>query len=116
MKFVDYIGDVGAQLEISDIPAPKATFESAEEAVQLSLDWEEEVTRQIYAIVDIAKKDSNYMAQRFMDWFVEEQREEVSTMGTLLGMVRRAGESGMLFVEQFLARGGLAVHEGQGEG
>ena len=91
MKFVDYLGDVGAPLEIPAIPAPKATFENAEEAVQLSLDWEQEVTQQIYDLVDIAKEDKDYMAQRFLDWFVEEQREEVSTMGTLLGMVRRAG-------------------------
>jgi ferritin len=38
---------------------------------------------------------------------VNEQREEVSSMDTLLRMVRRAGEPGLFFVENFLLQGGL---------
>ena len=48
------------------------------------------------------------------DWFVNEQLEEVSTMGALLSLVRRAGESGLLHVEEYLAREGLGEHEAEG--
>jgi len=37
---------------------------------------------------------------------VNEQLEEVSTMDQLLSVIRRAGENGLLFVEDFLARRG----------
>ena len=106
MKFVRFIVDADGELEIPAIPAPKSDISSAEEAVRLALEWEEEVTQQVYNLVDIAKHDSNYIAVRFLDWFVNEQFEEVNTMGTLLQVVRRAGEDGLLHVEEFLAREG----------
>jgi ferritin len=106
MKFVRFIVDADGALEIPAIPAPKSAFQSAEEAVMLALEWEEEVTQQVYNLVDIAKEDSNYIAVRFLDWFVNEQFEEVNTMSTLLSVVKRAGEDGLLHVEEFLAREG----------
>ena len=113
MKFARFVVDAGGELAIPSIPAPRAEFESAREAVKLALDWEEEVTQQIYHLVDIAKTDKNLIAQRFLDWFVNEQFEEVNTMSTLLQIVERAGESGLLHVEEFLAREGnnFPAHE-----
>ena len=106
MKFVRFVVDSDGQLAIPEIPAPKANFTSASEAVGLALDWEQEVTQQVYGLVEIAKQDSNYIALRFLDWFVNEQFEEVNTMSQLLQIVERAGESGLLHVEEFLAREG----------
>lgn len=111
MKFVHFLGDAGAQLAIPAIAAPRAEFGSAEEAVALSLDWEETVTQQIYALVEIAQRDRNFIAQRFLDWFVNEQLEEITSMTTLLAMVQRAGESGLFYVEDYLARKGNAIGE-----
>ena len=104
MKFVKFVVDADGQLEIPPIEAPRSEFESARDAVQAALDWEKEVTQQIYGLADIAREDSNYIAQRFLDWFVDEQFEEVNTMTELLQVVERAGEDGLLFVEEFLAR------------
>ena len=42
-----------------------------------------------------------------MDWFVNEQLEEVSLMSSLLGIVERAGEDNLLYVEDYLARHGV---------
>jgi ferritin len=107
MRFVHFMVDVDAAVEIPAIPAPRSEFASAEEAVALSLEWERTVTQQIYDLVTIAQNDSNHIAVRFLDWFVNEQLEEVSTMGALLSLVRRAGESGLLHVEEYLVREGL---------
>jgi ferritin len=106
LKLVHFIVDAGGRLAIPQIPAPKADPKTAEEAVELALDWEKEVTRQIYALVEIAREESNYIALRFLDWFVNEQFEEVTTMGGLLQVVRRAGEKRLIEVEHFLAREG----------
>ena len=106
MKFARFVVDADGALQIPAIPAPKSDFASAEEAVKLALEWEEEVTQQVFSLVDIAKEDSNYIAVRFLDWFVNEQFEEVNTMGTLLQVVKRAGEKGLLHVDEFLAREG----------
>jgi ferritin len=111
MRFVKFINDVGGKVEIPAIPAPQATFASAEEAVGMALAWEEEVTRQIYDLVEVAKGDRNYVGVRFLDWFVEEQLEEVSSMNDLLAVIRRAGQDRLLFVEEYLARQGKSGME-----
>jgi ferritin len=112
MKFVKFVTDMDGVLQIPQISAPRNDFASAEEAVSLSLDWENEVTRQIYDLVEIAQEDKNYIAVRFLDWFVNEQLEEVTTMSTLRDVVRRAGEEGLLHVEDYLARhGGVAQQD-----
>lgn len=104
MKFVKFVLDVGGSVEIPEIPAPKGGFGSADEAVELSLKSEERVTKQIYDLVEIAKSESNHIAQQFLQWFVEEQLEEVGTMTSLLQVVRRAGSDRLLHVEDYLAR------------
>lgn len=106
MKFVNFLLDVGGEVEIPSLPAPQNRFSSAEEAVKLSLAAEETVTEQIYKLVDLARDEKHYAAQRLLDWFVIEQQEEEATMGSLLQVVRRAGESGLLHVEDYLARKG----------
>ncbi|HJU89079.1 MAG TPA: ferritin [Gemmatimonadaceae bacterium] len=105
MKFVKYIADAGGKVEIPAIPAPRSGFKSAEEAVQLSLEWELTVTNQINGLVDLAIKSNDHITKSMLDWFVTEQLEEVSSMDTLLRMIRRAGEKGLIFVEHHLARG-----------
>lgn len=115
LRFVRFVNDVDGHLRLPEVPAPKADFASAEEAVALALEWEEEVTRQIYGLVARASEDQNLIAQRFLDWFVTEQLEEVNTMSTLLGIVRRAGKDGLLHVEDYLAREGSRLGPGSSE-
>lgn len=105
MKFVHFIVDAGGRVEIPQVEAPTASFDSAADAVEAAVRWEEEVTKQIYELVDIAREDHNHIAERFLDWFVNEQFEEVSTMGGLLQVVQRAGDN-LLLVEEYLAREG----------
>lgn len=112
MKFVRHVVDLGGKLAISALAAPKATFESAVEAVALSLKWEHTVTGQIYDLVDIAKGDRNYISMRFLDWFVSEQLEEINSMETLLAIVERAGEDNLLLVEDYIAQN--AIGDGGG--
>jgi ferritin len=104
MKFVHFVNDVEGTVEIPEVPAPQGGFESAAQAVELSLEWEKEVTQQIYELVEVAREESNHIALRFLDWFVTEQLEEVNTMSTLLSIVQRAGEDRLLHVEEYLAR------------
>jgi bacterioferritin B len=106
MRIVKYLVDAGGRLEIPEIPAPRSSFSSAAEAVQLSLDWERKVTKQINGLMDSAIKENDHITQNFLEWFVKEQLEEMSSMDTLLRMVQRAGETGLLFVENYLAQQG----------
>ena len=71
----------------------------------------------INALMDLAIKEGDHLSKNALEWFVGEQREEVSSMDTLLRMVRRAGEPGLFFVENYILQGGLSGPEGgEGEG
>ncbi len=102
LKFVQYMIDTKGELQIPAIPAPKPTFASAEEAVQAALTWEQEVTRQITALMDIAAKQSDYLSQGFLQWFIDEQLEEVVKMDRLLSVIKMSGEKNLLMVEAYL--------------
>lgn len=112
LRFIKFVMDAGGDVEIPEIPAPKTGFKGASDAVKLALESELRVTKQINDIVDLAIKDKDHLSKNALEWFVNEQREEVSTMDTLQRMVKRAGEAGLFHVEHFLMQGGLS--EGSG--
>jgi bacterioferritin B len=107
LKFLHFIIEAGGTVTVPAIAAPKGEFHTAQECAQLSLDWEREVTQQIYELVDCAHEDRNYIALRFLDWFVTEQLEEVSLMDNLVSIIARAGEENLLQVEDYLSRESL---------
>src|SRR5689334_7569180 len=114
-KFLKFILDVGGDVRIPAIPAPQPTFKFAEDAVKLSLEQEKKVTAQINHLLGVAKGENDYTTDTFLQWFVQEQLEEVRSMEDLLSIVQRAGEGNLLRVEEYLAReGGKATGFGGG--
>jgi len=103
LKFLHYVTETGGKLEIPALAAPKAVFSSAEEAVSMSLKWENDVTAFIYELVEIANSTKDYIAREFLSWFVTEQLEEVSSMDTLLGVIRNTGDKNLIMVEAYLS-------------
>ncbi len=106
LRFVNYVVDAGGRVVIPAIDAPQSQFQSAEEAIKLSLDQEIKVTHQINALVELARSENDYITINFLQWFLAEQLEEVSSMDTLLKIVQRAGDN-LLRVEEYLARVGV---------
>ena len=114
MKLLQYITDAGGQPIVPPTKAVKNHFESVEEAVQLALNQELKVTGQINDLVAIAGKEKDYLTHQFLQWFVTEQLEEVSSMSDLLNVVKRAG-SDLFRVEEYLARNPHEAAAGGGE-
>ncbi|MHB8839201.1 MAG: ferritin [Gemmatimonadaceae bacterium] len=112
MRLVKIVLDADADLKIPAVPAPKMGFKNALEAVKLALDSELRVTAQINGLVDQAIADKDHLSKNAFEWFVNEQREEVTSATLMVQMVKRAGESGLFYVEQFLQQGGLAEATG----
>ena len=102
-RFIRFLLDAGRSLDLPAIPAPQCQFKSATEAVQVSLDHEFKVTESIQNLYSLAEKENDRFTQNSLQWFIEEQLEEVSSMDELLQMVKRAGDGGLLFVEHYLA-------------
>jgi bacterioferritin B len=105
MKFLRFVLDTGGKVVIPTLPAPRSEFRSAEDAAQLAYDSEVRTTRQIYDLVELASAEKNHIATNFLQWFVSEQLEEVSSASARLAVIKRAGPS-VLMVEAYLAHDG----------
>ena len=103
-KLLNYISEAGGQPIVPGTPEPKNHFEDAEEVVEMALNQELKVTDQINNLVEVAIAEKDHLTRHFLQWFVEEQLEEVSSMSDLLSVVKRAGRTNLLLVEDYLAR------------
>jgi bacterioferritin B len=109
MMIVQYLLDADETVSIPGIAAPRTEFPDAAAPVALALEQERAVTDQIVALARLAREENDLVGEQFLHWFLEEQREEVSSMSSLLRTVERAGDN-VLLVEQFLA--GAGAREG----
>ena len=107
MMLVQYLLDAGETVTIPGIEAPRTEFADPVAPVALALDQERAVTDQIVALARLAREEGDLVGEQFLHWFLEEQREEVSSMSSLLRTVERAGDN-LLLIEQFLASAGEA--------
>jgi len=113
LKLLKYLLDVNGDLQLAAIPAPRAEFVSAEDAIQHALAQEIQTTKQINALMGLSHRHEDYASASFLKWFVDEQVEEQASMNELLLLVRQAGPNNLLLVEERLLRSGLS---GMGEG
>ena len=104
MMIVQFLLDSDHEVAIPAVEAPKTTFGDAREPVALALDQEKRVTEQIAALAALAREENDLVGEQFLHWFLQEQREEVSSMSALLSVVERASESNILLAEDYLSR------------
>ena len=103
MMMVQFLLDAGGPVEIPGVEAPVTSFDSVAAPVELALEQEKRVTGQIETLVRLAREEDDLVAEQFLHWFLQEQREEVSSMSDLLHIVHHAGDN-VLLVEEYLAR------------
>ncbi|HET9286324.1 MAG TPA: ferritin [Gaiella sp.] len=103
MMMVQYLLDSDEPVVIPAVEAPQGSFPDLVSPVQLALDQEKRVTGQIQQLAIVAREEGDLVAEQFMHWFLQEQREEVSSMSSLLDVVTRSKDN-VMHVEDFLAR------------
>ncbi len=103
MMMVQYLLDADEQVVTPAVAAPRVEFDDVVAPVRLALDQEKRVTRQIQQLALTAREDGDLVGEQFMHWFLQEQREEVASMSSLLDVVSRSKDS-IVHVEEYLAR------------
>ncbi|WP_150245846.1 ferritin [Nocardiopsis quinghaiensis] len=103
MMIVRFLLDNDVSFALPGVDEIKTDFSATRELVALALRQEREVTDQFHRLAKVARDEDDYTGEQFLQWFIQEQTEEVAKMSTLLNVVDRS--NGNLFdVETFVAR------------
>ena len=114
MMLVQFLLDADLDVLIPGVESPQTSFADIVLPVRLALEQEKRVTAQISALVQLAREENELVAEQFLHWFLQEQREEIASMSSLLAVAERSRENVML-IEEYLAReagGGNALEVG----
>ena len=103
LMMVRYLLDTDAQVAIPGVEAPVTGFADVVAPVQLALEQERRVSEQINALLRVAREESDFASEQFMQWFIKEQVEEVATMSDLLAVVTRNVDD-VEDIEEYVAR------------
>lgn len=90
LKVLNYVLDTGGNVALTGVDKPKGDYESVEQIVETALNGEKDVTRSINELMALADQENDYATRSFLNWFVDEQVEEVASMSDLLDLVRLA--------------------------
>jgi len=93
LKIVKYLLEVGGTVKLEGVTKPKGDYKTVEEMVRASLDSERHVTKLINDLVALADSEKDYATRSFLNWYVDEQVEEVSSMEDLLRLVQLARDN-----------------------
>lgn len=103
LMMVQYLLDTDADVVIPGVEAPVPAFDDVVAPVQLALVQEKRVTEQINALLRIAREESDFASEQFLQWFIKEQVEEVATISDLLAVVSRNRDD-VEDIEEYVAR------------
>ncbi|MBI2547891.1 ferritin [Candidatus Woesearchaeota archaeon] len=106
MKIYEHILERDSTVVLQPIQAPALAWKSPLDAVTAAYKHEQEVTKSIHQIVDVAQAEHDHTTEVFLQWFVNEQVEEEDATLELLKRVTLAGNegAGLLLLDAELAK------------
>jgi ferritin len=98
LKFVHYLNDRSGKSQLLALENPTAEYKSLLEVFEKVMIHEEFITASINDLYEVALQNKDYTTGNFLQWFINEQIEEESTMHGILDKMKLAGnEAGGLF-------------------
>jgi ferritin len=105
VRFMNYLGEKGAAVELKPLKAPPKTWKSPKVAFEVALKHEGHITDCINKLVDLAMTLKDHSTVNMLNWFVSEQVEEESAAKAVIDMINLTGAApgGMFMVDRELA-------------
>ncbi len=103
MMIVRYLLDNDVSFALPGVDEIETDFSATRDLVALALRQERQVSDQFQRLAKVARDEEDYTGEQFVQWFLKEQVEEISSMRRLLNVVDMA-KGDVFSVEQFLAR------------
>lgn len=104
LKMVHYVNDRGGKAELKSLEEPQAVYHSLLEIFEEVMKHEQYITASINEIYEITLNEKDYTTGNFLQWYINEQIEEESTMSTILDKISLAGadKAGMFHIDKEL--------------
>lgn len=104
LKFFNYINDRGGFAKAPEIKGLKHDFQSLKQLFEEILSHEKLVTEAINSIVSVTLDKKDFTTFSFLQWFVEEQREEENLVNGILDKFKMLGadETKLYFIDKEL--------------
>ena len=91
LRIVDYLFTVDGKVIIPDLKKPPVTYKSVKDMFEMVFAHEQKVTQAIFKLLELSDREKDYSAENFLQWYVEEQREEEELMRTILDKIKLIG-------------------------
>ncbi len=91
-KFIQYMNDQGATVELQAIAAPPVQFRGPLGVFEETLAHEQQITAQINELYGAAVAEKDYATQIFLQWFITEQVEEEKSVRDTVEVLKMSGE------------------------
>jgi len=94
MKFFSYLIERGGKVQLMPIEGPAVDFENPLKAFSMALEHERFISKSINQLMDLAIKENDHATRSFLQWYVDEQVEEESSVDKIVNMLKMVGEHG----------------------
>lgn len=91
-RIYKYIAEVDGHAITPTVSQPPLEFDSVQKLFQQVFEHEQKITVSINELVDLCYAEDDYSTLNFLQWYVEEQREEENLMRTILDRIRLIGD------------------------
>ncbi len=95
LKIFHYVNDMGGTAVSPEVSNLRHEFASFRDVFEQALEQEVAVTESINNIVDRCHKAKDFITRQFLDWFLNEQREEEYVARRALELFDVIGEEGI---------------------
>jgi ferritin len=112
-----YLLDQGTKVILEAIDKPPTDFKSALDLFETTLNHEKQVTARINDLVGLANKENDYATSNMLQWFVDEQVEEETSVGDIIRKLKLVGNdgTGLLMIDKELSARILAAQNNKGQ-
>ena len=106
LRIFNYISEVDGHALSPGIKRPENDFESVQALFKLVYAHEQKVTQSIHELVALSLEEKDHTTYNFLQWYIEEQREEEALMRTILDKIRIIGDGpqSLYFIDQELEK------------
>jgi ferritin len=91
LKFVHYLNDRGGHSKLETLDQPPYDYKDITDIFEQVMKHEEFITESINEVYEVTLNEKDYTSGNFLQWFINEQIEEESTMSTILDKIRLVG-------------------------